>query len=277
MNLTTETEKTKQAITGIFDIVSAGYDNPSQRFFTFCADSMVDLLAPKLGSRILDIATGTGAAATAAAQFIGQNGRVHGIDLSENMLQKAQQNIQKMALTNVDLHLMDAENLEFKSDYFDYIMCGFGIFFLPDIPAALKQWHRVLKPGGKIIFSTFGNNAFKPLTERLRDRLLEFNIEIPESTWYRLSDPDECQRVLQQSGFSDIQIKTRQHGYHLASEQDWWEILWNTGYRGLLNQLDAANLAEFRQQHLTELDELKTDDGIWLDIETHFSSAHKPA
>ena len=79
----------KQNITALFNIVAEGYDNPSTRFFTFCADKMLDILQPKQNTRLLDVVTGTGAVATSAAQMLLPEGRVHGIDLSEKMLDKA--------------------------------------------------------------------------------------------------------------------------------------------------------------------------------------------
>jgi len=53
-------QQIKQHITSVFDTVASGYDNPSTRFFYFCADKMLDILEPKQNTRLLDIATGTG-------------------------------------------------------------------------------------------------------------------------------------------------------------------------------------------------------------------------
>lgn len=66
-------------------------------------------------------------------------------------------------------------------------------------------------------------------------------------------------------------------GYHLANHIDWWEILYNSGLRGLLEQLEPTQLAQFRIKHLAEIDKLKTDQGIWLDVEVLFASGKRPA
>ena len=268
-------EQVKQRITDVFDTVATGYDNPSTRFFYFCADKMLDILEPKQNTRLLDIATGTGAVATSAAQKLLPEGRVHGIDLSEKMLDIASKNAAKMALTNIDLHTMDAEKPDFKSDYFHYITCSFGIFFLPDMPTALKNWQRILQPDGKIIFSTFASEAFSPLTDLFKDRLSQYGLDIPEASWFKLSVPAECESLLSNAGYSNIKTETKQMGYHLLNIDDWWEILWNTGYRGFLNQLSATDLVRFRAEHLKEVEALKSDDGLWLNIETIFSTATK--
>ena len=73
----------KTAIAQVFNLVSKLYDNPSLRFFPFCADKMVDYAKIKRGQKVLDIATGTGMVAISAAQAIGNEGRIQAIDLSE--------------------------------------------------------------------------------------------------------------------------------------------------------------------------------------------------
>lgn len=269
-------EEIKQRTSGLFNIIAHGYDNPSSRFFQFCADKLLDILQPEPNTYLLDIATGTGAVATSAAKKILPGGRVHGIDLSAEMLDVAHKNAQKMSLTNIDLYEMDAEQPDFKSDYFHYITCSFGIFFLPDMDTALKHWLRVLQPGGKMIMSTFGATAFTPQADLFYQRLAEYDIEVAEPRWLHLSTHQHCHALLDKAGYTDIQTETKQMGYHLTNVEDWWEILWNTGTRGFLNRLSAEQLAEFRKDHLQEVQALVSDSGIWLNIETIFSTATKP-
>lgn len=269
-------DEIKKNIAALFDTVADGYDNPSARFFTFCADKMLDILQPKKNTRLLDIATGTGAVATSAAQMLLPEGRVHAIDLSEKMLNRTFKNSQKMSLSNIDLHVMDAQKPIFKSDYFHNITCSFGIFFIPDMSDALHNWLRILQPGGKLIFSTFSTDAFSPLIELFKNRMALYGVDVPTETWLRVSEPDQCQDLLQRAGYTEIKTEQKQLGYHLLNIDDWWEILWNTGYRGFLNQLDASDLTKFRAEHLKDLEQYKTEDGLWLNIQTLFSTAKRP-
>ena len=146
-------DEIKEKVKDLFDQVASLYDNPAMRFFPFCGDRMISHLQPKPGFKVLDIATGTGAVALPAAQAIAPTGRVQAIDLAENMLDIAAANLKRAGIDNVDFHAMDATRLDFKSRYFDAITCSFGIFFLPDMLAALKEWVRVLKPGGLCYFA----------------------------------------------------------------------------------------------------------------------------
>ena len=123
----------KKQVQQLFDRIAPVYDNPATRFFPFCADRLVTYVKPKPGSKVLDIATGTGAVAVSFAQAVGASGRVAAVDLSAEMLDRAEENVRKMALTNVDLHEMDAERLDFRSNYFHTVVCSYGLCFLPDM------------------------------------------------------------------------------------------------------------------------------------------------
>jgi len=269
-------EQIKQNIKASFDLVASGYDTPAMRYFPFSADHLADSLKAKRGERVLDVACGTGMAAIAIATMLGPEGRLQAIDISDKMLDKALVNIKKAGLTNIDLHTMDAENLEFKSQYFDAASCAFGLFFLPDMAKGVKEIFRVLKPGGRFIYSSFSTQAFSPLADLFREHVTDYGINIPDNSWRLLSDESTCLELLRDAGFEQTQIDKKQLGYHLASSLDWWEILYNSGFRAILEQLEPPQLAEFRQRHLTEIDKLKTDKGIWLDVEVLFVFGKRP-
>lgn len=266
----------KKVITSVFNLVSKLYDNPSLRFFPSCADKMVGYANIKRGQKVLDVATGTGMVAIAAAQAIGNEDRIQAIDLSEGMIDQAQENMNRAGLSNVDFHVMDGENLEFKNDYFDVITCSYGLFFMPDMPAALKSWLRVLKPGGKIIFSSFAPSAFTPLSDVFLNNLEEYDVTPPTPRWLQLSEEDLCKTMLEENGFVQAQVTQAQLGYHLKENKDWWEVIQSAGYRGLYEQLPQEHRHDFQKKHLAEVEKLKTDQGIWLDVQTLFSTAMKP-
>lgn len=266
----------KTAVTNVFNLVAKKYDNPSLRFFSSCAEKLVDHIKIKPGDKVLDIATGTGMVAIAAAQRLSNNDRVQAIDLSENMIQQARQNIKCAGLENVDFHIMDAENLEFESNYFDVITCSYGLFFIPDMSAALKSWLRVLKPGGKIIFSSFAPSAFQDLNNIFIANLAEYGVTPPTPRWLQLADEDLCKQILTDNGFTSVQIAQSQLGYHLAEFEHWWEAIQSAGYRGLYEQLAQEHRAEFKEKHAADIEKIKTSDGIWMDVQTLFSMAVKP-
>ncbi len=163
----------------------------------------------------MDIAAGTGVVALAAAQAVGARGRVMAIDLAEGMLDRLQEKIVKFGIGNIDLHVMDAQKLDFRRDYFDYVICSFGIFFLPDMSAALREWVRVLKPGGRVVFTTFGKSAFQPMMQRFIGRLQQYGVLSPDDSapaGMRLADATRCRELVEGAGLSRAIRRSAQKG-----------------------------------------------------------------
>ena len=270
----------REQVVSVFNLVAAGYDRPELRFFPFCADRLIARLNPLPGTKLLDVATGTGVVALAAAQAVGDQGRVMAIDLAEAMLDRLQEKIVKFGVRNIDLHVMDAGSLEFRRDYFDYVACSFGIFLLPDMTVGLREWARVLKPGGRVMFTAFGPQAFHPMMERLFARLVQHGVmskdEVSTNAAKRLAEPDRCRELLREAGLGQIELTTEQFGYHLKDETQWWDVLWNSGMRGKIEKIPAAQREAFRAAHLAEIKPLISEKGLWLDVETHFAAGSKP-
>jgi len=275
---TPEAAQRKQAVRQVFEAVAAGYDNPAARFFPFCADRLLSFVQPAPGSRLLDVATGTGAVAVPFAQAVGPQGRVHGIDLSPAMLERAEANVRKMALGNVDLHEMDAEKLDFKANYFHGVVCSYGLFFMPDMQAALRDWVRVLRPGGTLAFTCFEESAFQPMLDNFVESLQAFGVQLPEGPFgsRRITSLDHCRGLLAEAGLEAVKTELEQVGYHLKDENEWWEVVHNTAMRALFEQVPTEQQDAFRQQHLSFVAQQKTADGLWMDVQTRFASGVKP-
>lgn len=147
----------KLEIVGVFSRAALSYDMVGPRQFTYFADRLVEFVAPQAGSDVLDVATGTGAILLALSERIGEHGRLVGVDLSPDMLERAAARVRDRSLANVALHLMDAEALELDDESFDYVLSSFGLSSLPDRPGALQEFRRVLRPGGRIgLLDAFG-------------------------------------------------------------------------------------------------------------------------
>jgi demethylmenaquinone methyltransferase/2-methoxy-6-polyprenyl-1,4-benzoquinol methylase len=111
----------------------------------------LELVAPSAGERCLDIATGTGDLAILIAQM--EPGvHVTGLDLSRDMLSVAEHKVAERGLSSrIALVEGNALQLPFPDASFDLVTCGFGLRNFPDLPAALKEMRRVLRPGGRAL------------------------------------------------------------------------------------------------------------------------------
>ncbi len=242
----------KRRVASVYNLAAPGYDKPAVRFFRLCAQLLVDTAELQRGQRILDIATGTGAALLLAARAVGSAGWVTGIDIAEDMLAQAQANISQEKLENVNLLIADADHLPFEDSSFDAVLCASSIFFLPDLAAALREWVRGVRPGGVVAFQGYGDTAFEPQSTLF--------------SWQRLTAPDDYHSLLEETGCTRIIVREEQVGYFLTSPDEWWDIVWNSGFRGPVAQLAPDRLDQFKREHLAEVAELASDKGIWLDV-----------
>jgi ubiquinone/menaquinone biosynthesis C-methylase UbiE len=264
-------EHKKKVITS-FDMASEGYDCHGLRFFVESAAWLIKNMRLRGDENLLDIATGTGHVAIAAALEL-RNGNVTGIDLSEKMLQQAMYKAREMNLRNVSFKHCDIEDMGFDDNVFDATCCAFALFFLPNMENGLKCIAKVLKPGGTLAITSFTPSLMMPLRKMLIDRIKVYGVEEPKLSWMQLNSPDKISALMNSTGYVDIQIQSKQMGYYLKSSQEWRDVLWNSGYRGLLSQLSGEDLKRFMNDHLKEVDGVADENGIWLEVEVLLATA----
>jgi SAM-dependent methyltransferase len=115
------------------------------------AAKLVAFAEVKAGQAVLDVACGTGVVAVTAARA---GAKVRGLDLSPVLLERARQNA-TIAAVSIDFVEGDAEALPYPDASFDVVLSQFGHMFAPRPEVAVKELLRVLKPGGRLAFSTW--------------------------------------------------------------------------------------------------------------------------
>jgi ubiquinone/menaquinone biosynthesis C-methylase UbiE len=130
-----------------------------------------------LTGKVLEVGVGTGK----NLPYYSNKVDLTAIDISPGMLKKAKMKSRKLSL-NIDFHLMDAQNLDFKDESFDYIVSTFVLCSVPDPVIALKEMIRVLKPDGKILTldHVLSKNKIIAMWEKVHNpitvRLFGFNV-----------------------------------------------------------------------------------------------------
>jgi arsenite methyltransferase len=104
----------------------------------------------KRGEAVLDIGSGAGSDSLVAAQMVGPEGSVTGLDMTPEMLAKARAAAAEMGATNLTFVEGEAENLPFEDESFDVVISNGVIDLIPDKDAVYSEIHRVLRPGGRI-------------------------------------------------------------------------------------------------------------------------------
>ncbi len=132
------------------------------------------------GMKVLDIGSGAGDVAFAAAELVGSEGEVLGVDMNPEILETARARAQAAGLTNVQFVAGDAQTLGLPND-FDALIGRLVLMYLPDPVATLKQLATHLRPGGivafqEVEFSTYSSIA-RPETPRM-NQLAEWGVEV---------------------------------------------------------------------------------------------------
>lgn len=263
-------QERKKMIRDTFNTVAAGYDRHALRFFSESAKLLTGVLSLEGNEHVLDVATGTGCAALAIAQQV-PCGRVTGIDFSEHMLTQARVKAAALNIRNTSFLQMDMQTLELTNNHYDAATCAFGIFFAEDMEQQLREISKKVKTGGKISVSGFHDDAFLPIVEAFFTRLQKYGIEVPPLSWKRIGTEAKVSALFQSAGLKDIRVKRKNIGYYLKNADEYWDIVWYAGFRGLVNQLSARDLELFKTEHLREVQAMSSKKGIWLNVEVLFT------
>jgi ubiquinone/menaquinone biosynthesis C-methylase UbiE len=258
-----------------FDTISEGYDNGALRFFPDSARYMADLLRLRGDEHVLDVACGTGHASFALAKQLNK-GRVTAVDFSSGMLDQARKKAVSLNVNNVEFLERDMQELGFAEGHFDAAICAFGIFFVEDMDAQLSRIVSAVRPGGRIMISNFLETYFYPLKDLMVKRLLTYGVQMPPQTWKRIANESGCRQLFEKAGLSDIRIEQKNVGYYLDSAEQWWDVVWNAGFRRMVGQLSPNDQVQFKREHLREVEALRIGKGIWLDVGVLYTIGTRP-
>lgn len=171
---------------------------------------LVALAALQPGERVLDVACGTGVAARIAAHKVGKAGRVTGLDVSPGMLEVARDlpAPSGAAITWIEC---SAASMPLKDATHDAVLCQQGLQFFPDKSAALREMHRVLRPGGRLALSVWKQaNPYSAAVRAAVGRHIGREAAARLQTATSLGDPEALRRLILDAGFLDVHIYTHE-------------------------------------------------------------------
>ncbi len=143
----------EEKVHNVFETISNNYDKMNsvisfKQHIRWRSDTMKRMNVRE-NAKALDVCCGTADWTIALAQAVGPNGKVVGIDFSENMLKVGEDKVRHFK--QIELVHGNAMDLPFPNDTFDYVTIGFGLRNVPDIDQVLRELHRVVKPGGMVV------------------------------------------------------------------------------------------------------------------------------
>jgi SAM-dependent methyltransferase len=217
------------------------YGDAFGQLTTQTADPLMDAVGAGPGGRLLDVATGPGFIAAAAAA---RGAIVTGLDFSSAMLAEARRQHR-----HVTFREGDAEALPFDAGSFDAAVMNFGLLHLGRPEAALAEAQRVLRPGGRYAFTVWaGPDQAVGFGIALRaiQECGNADAPLPEGPpFFRFSEFDECRRALERTGFVAVDVRVLPLTWRLPSIDGVFEALSRGGVRtaALLRAQTPAALA----------------------------------
>ncbi|MFD9891713.1 class I SAM-dependent methyltransferase [Amycolatopsis sp. NPDC059027] len=253
----------RESVAGLFDRSSETYDAVGVEFFPVFARQLLEDVDLRPGEHVLDVGCGRGAVLFPAAERVGPQGRVTGIDLSPGMIERTAHDIRERNLTNVTAEVMDAQEPALPRASFDVVLASAVVFFLPDPVAGLRAWHGLLKPGGRLGVTLFGGNdprwsgverVFRPFVPPA----IIWAMVNPESP---VVSPENFERALGSAGFTATSSATREHPIVFSGPEQWVDWSLSHGQRAFWEFVPDELQQRVRSEVLDELDRLREPDG----------------
>jgi len=157
------------------------------------------LASLKNGEIVLDLGSGAGFDCFIAANKVGKEGKVIGVDMTPDMIDRARENARKGNYTNVEFRLGEIENLPAADNSVDVVISNCVINLAPDKSRVFKEAFRVLKPGGRLMISDIV--LLKELPDPIRDSIEAYIGCVAGAT-----KKDEYLKTIKNAGFKDVQV-----------------------------------------------------------------------
>jgi ubiquinone/menaquinone biosynthesis C-methylase UbiE len=260
-----------------FDAGADGYDRSFGKVSPEFIPTLLRAANLVAGHRALDVATGTGVAAKAAAEIVGPSGHVVAADISVPILDQAR--IRLAGRANVSLAIEDGQALTFPEGSFDAVLCGMGLMLFPDPAQGLIEFHRVLREGGRAAVSV-GTTPQRSFVARISAAIARhMPSKAADSTrFFMLGDAKRLEALFEAAGFSAIKATTETRRFPFPSFDAYFEPI-DAGcgnvaleYLSLVPEVRRAVRDEVRR----ELEARGAEGGpIEVEVEVLYASGRK--
>ena len=242
--------------------------------FSRWSATLLELVAPQPGERVLDLACGTGVVARMAAPMVQPGGEVFGVDFNPAQIATA-----RSIDSSIEWREGDAGSLSLADQEFDLVVCQQGFQFFPDRVRAVREIHRVLKPGGRVgiaVWSTFDNApGYLALVHALERRVDSSAVHLMDDLT-ALSDPNEVSGFFADGGFPNADMVTLSNDVVFASAGEFTRaIAVGSIMRRTETQFSEETLDLLTADVAAEMESYIGENGLIFPMEAHLLTATK--
>jgi ubiquinone/menaquinone biosynthesis C-methylase UbiE len=267
---------TREHIINTYDRVASAFDQIGPRFFSYSGHYLVDLAQIPIKACVLDVATGRGAILFPACAKVGRYEQVIGIDLSVRMLRKVIQDINRKDLGQVKISQMDAEQLGFADNAFDYVFCGHAIYYFPQ---ALQEFYRVLKPLGQVGVSIVAQGCLDwtfEIINHSQNQRVTTEDDQRDNESVAINTVAGLRNILIDAGFQDSRVIKKETDLVYKDEDEWWSVLNTMGVRWAFEIMDTKTLEKVKTEMFDFMQSFKKHDGIHIFYDVLYGFGRKP-
>lgn len=217
----------REQIRTAWDRLAQGYDQfvtPASNWAV--AQDALRRAGVRPGTRLLDVASGSGALSIPAAR-IGAD--VLAVDISPAMIAHLKARARQEGLANLEARVMDGQALHLEDDSFDVAASQFGVMLFPDLPRGLGEMVRVTRTGGHVLVVTFGPPA---QVEFLTSFLGAIRSIVPGFAGlpmdppplpFQVADPEVLRRRMAEAGLGEVRVDRTTHRLEVQSGRELWD------------------------------------------------------
>jgi ubiquinone/menaquinone biosynthesis C-methylase UbiE len=271
--------KANKTSINIWDKIAVDFGQTGPKYWNAFGNRLIELSSINSGGRVLDIGMGRGASLFPALEKVGDNGYVIGIDSSEEMVNETNKDIINRNICNVEVQNMNAQYLNFENNYFDNVICGFGLGYLLLSENKLRDIIRVLKNGGEAGFSIWGiQEDQKWLTDIINEYLppidkSDCNPDIP-----KFNTIDTVMKILYNSGFQNIKFHQENSIVTYKNKDEWWHEMCSNNIISIFEQIEMLGghiYKKFKDDIFKGLDKFNRDNKLYFNMPVIYAFGQK--
>jgi ubiquinone/menaquinone biosynthesis C-methylase UbiE len=258
-----------------WDKAAAHYESAWVRQLASAQARLLALAAARPGERVLDVACGTGLVTFPLARAVMPGGRVLGTDLSAAMVEAARERAAAQGCANATFERMGAEELALEDDSFNLSVCSLGLMYVPDTLAAIRELHRVLRPGGRVAVLVWGQRArcgwaeiFPIVDARVVSEVCPL--------FFRMGGEGVLKGELSAAGFNAPHLERTEGTLHFASDTEACVAAFEGGPVALAyNRFDAPTREAVHADYLASIAAYRNGSGYEIPAEFVLATSAK--